>query len=191
MLHQRSHEAFLPRPPPLLQDHVQVVQERVQRRVERQHEDGHAHVDLSRDGLTARGQQSQKANGEPAQEVGHGDGEEAASDVQILRLSGRVQRGHSVGADRPEDGGLSGSDQEKDEEVEDDDDPEGVMVTSEVVPGDRQRNADACLAVEAPVGQIGQERNSSNDDTSNPCRSAHHVSGASLEAQATERKPEG
>ena len=68
---------------PFLLYHVQRVQEGVERRVERQHEDGHGHVDLARDGSSGGGQQAQRADGEPAEEIGNNDHRQSARDLYV------------------------------------------------------------------------------------------------------------
>ena len=60
------------------------VQEWVERRVERQHEDGGPDVDLARNGRASRSQQPHDAHGELAAEVGEDDEEEAAGDGRVL-----------------------------------------------------------------------------------------------------------
>ena len=68
---------------PFLLCHVQRVQEGVERRVERQHEDGHGYVDLARDGSSGGGQQAQQADGEPAEEIGNNDHRQSARDLYV------------------------------------------------------------------------------------------------------------
>ena len=143
----------------MLQHPVQRVEEGVERRVDGQHEDGHGHADLARHRHVLGGQQTQQANGEPAEEVGHGHGDEAAGDAGVYRLLAALRGGHPVGPDGDVDEGLPGGDQHEEDEVDDDNDGEGVVLAGEVVaPGDGQRDADAGLAVEAPVGGPWEQR---------------------------------
>ena len=67
-----------------------------------------------------------------------------------MRLSGRVRR-HEVGLDGKVDDALSCSDKQEEDEVEDDDDTEGVRPSLEALPGDGQRDTNASLTVEPPV----------------------------------------
>ena len=154
---QHLFQAFLSLPPSPFQDHVDGVEEGVERRVERQHEDGHGHAHRARYREALSRQDAQQADGEPAQEAGHGDGDEAAGDGQVFGLLGRVGGRDGVGADGQEDGHLAGSDEHEEAEVHDDDDAEGVGVAGEVTAADGQRDADARLAVEAPMGEGGQQ----------------------------------
>ena len=102
-------QLFLFSSAPLLDD-VQCVEEGVDGRVDRQGKDGHGHVDLTWDSDTSGGQQTQEANREPAQEVGHGDGDQAPSDGDVLGASCRVNSAHWTSADRQENDDLSHSD---------------------------------------------------------------------------------
>ena len=143
---------------PLLQHDVERVEKRVERGVERQHEDGHDHVDFARHGRAAGGQHPAKPDGKPAQEVGHNDGEETTSDDSVLCLGVGVGDGHAAGQHRPVDEPLAHSDKQEQHQVADDEDAEGIAVSGEVGPGDGQRDTDAGLAVEAPVGHGWQQR---------------------------------
>ena len=106
------------------QDGVDGVEERVERGVERQHEDGHADADFTRDGHSPGCQQSQHTDGEPAEEVRHHDDGESLSYGQVARRAGGAAAIHRVGADGPEDDELADSDDEKENEVEHDHDAE-------------------------------------------------------------------
>ena len=70
-----------------LQDQVERVEVRVDGGVDRQHEDGHGHVDLTVDRNTAntRRQHSQQTDGKPAQEVRGCHGGESVGDHHIFR----------------------------------------------------------------------------------------------------------
>ena len=68
-------------------DDVQRVEEGVARGAEGQHEDGHGHVDLARNGSPTGGHHTRQTEVEAANEVRHGDGEESLDDVQ------RVEKG--------------------------------------------------------------------------------------------------
>ena len=72
----------------LLQVQIEGVQQRVERGVERQHEDGHGHVDLARDGDALGGKQPQQANREPAQKVRHHHTQQATGHGQVCALAG-------------------------------------------------------------------------------------------------------
>ena len=72
----------------LLQVQIEGVQQRVERRIERQHEDGHGHVDLARDGDALGGQQPQQADREPAEKVRHHHTQQATSHRQVCALAG-------------------------------------------------------------------------------------------------------
>ena len=182
--HQHLHHPLLLHQSPLLQHHVQRVQKRVERRVERQHEDGHPNVDLARDRESLSRQQAQQTDGEPAQEVRHGDGDQPTRDAQILGLPGAAVCGDAVGSDGGVDGGLPGGDEEEENEVEDDDDAEGVAAAFKVVPGDGQRDADAGLAVELPVGRGGQQGDRSQNKPDDPQTKGSYFSRTFLEVQA-------
>ena len=85
---------------PLLQDNVDGVKGRVERRVQGQHEDGHGHVDLPGDVQAAGSEEAQNADGEPTQEIRHGHGDQAPRDLHFLVLL--VSAGHRrVAAHRP------------------------------------------------------------------------------------------
>ena len=150
--------------PPFFHQYVERVEEGVERRVERQHEDGHGHVDLARDGDASRGQQTQQTDGEPAQQVGHDDGDQTTGDDHVLGLSRRVRR-HDVGPDGKADDGLARSDEEDDDEVEDDDDGEGVPASCERLAADGQWETGGALAVELPVPGRGEQGNGSQKDS--------------------------
>ena len=108
-----------------LQYRVQSAQERVERRVERQHEDGGPHVDLSRDGRASRRQQPHDAHREPAAEVGEDDeGETAANGHVQLTMLGTARHGRVV--DRSIDGHLAGSNHQKEDRVHNDENSKGV-----------------------------------------------------------------
>ena len=88
LLSSLIQESLQPSRPGLLttlQDQVERVEERVDGGVDRQHEDGHGHVDLTGDRNTARRQRSQQTDGKPAQEVRGCHGGESAGDHQIFR----------------------------------------------------------------------------------------------------------
>ena len=61
-----------------LHQHVEGVDEGVQRGVEWHHEDGHSDIELARDGCSCGGQHTQQADREPAQEVRQNYGGQAA-----------------------------------------------------------------------------------------------------------------
>ena len=86
LLLQQLQQLLLPGSGPVLEDSVERVEEGVDGRVERQDEDSQTHPYLTGDGHLAPGQQTQQANGEPAQEVGHGHTEQTAGDVHVLCL---------------------------------------------------------------------------------------------------------
>ena len=89
-------DALIFKSPSFLQHDVQCVEEGVERGVEGQHEDGHGHADLSRDGSATGGQQTEQTDGEPAQEVGHGHGQESSGNGEVIGLSGRLIGRHGV-----------------------------------------------------------------------------------------------
>ena len=157
---------FLPLRAPLPRG-VQRVQEGVERRVERQHEDGRHHVDLARDGRAPRRQQPHHAHREPAAEVGEDDEEEAARDGGILPVTLRPA-GHGRVVDGPVDARLAGTDQHEEDKVEADEDGEGVGLSGELLACDGQRQADAGLTVELPVPGDGQQRDQSQQSTESP-----------------------
>ena len=134
-----------------LHQHVEGVEEGVQRGVEGQDEDGHSDVELARDGSSCGGQNTQQADREPAQEVGHNNGGQAARDGSV---SGPcfLGRGYGVRAHRPVDDGLAHSDQQEQHEVQNDHQAEGVVVTLETLTGGKwQWDANAGLTVEVPA----------------------------------------
>ena len=63
-------------------------------------------------------------------------------------------------------------------------------MTGEVVPGDGQRDADAGLAVETPVGRDGQQRDGGHSQAQGPHHAASQQSGTRTEAQLAEREAE-
>ena len=147
---EKFQQIHLPRLPSLFHYYIESIEEGVECRVERQHEDCHGHVDLPSDRNTGRRQQTQYTDGEPTDKVGHDDGDQTTGDDQVLRLSGRVRR-HEVGLDGKVDDALSRSDEQKEDEVEDDDDGEGVRPSLEALPGDGKGDTNAALAVKPPV----------------------------------------
>ena len=182
-------EAALFQSSPFLHDGVEGVEEGVECRVDGQHEDGHGHADLARDGSSLRGQQTQETDGEPAEEVGHGHGDEPASDGQVLGAPAAVVDRHAAGVDWPVDEALPHGDEQEEEEVEDDHHAEGVGVAGKRLPGDGQRDADACLAVEVPVGRDGQQRHRGQSQPQAPRESAGQVGRGSLEVVPAEGEP--
>ena len=146
--------------PPFL-DNTESVEKRVERRVERQHKDGHAHADLARNRNVERCQHSQKANGEPAQEVGHGDGNETSGDGQVSggRLGG-IGHCDAVDSDGVIDERLASGDQQKQHGVQNDDHPEGISEALEVPSCDWQRDTNTGLLVEFPVRHSKSQRKS-------------------------------
>ena len=152
----------------LFRQQVEGVEERVQRRVEGQHKDGHAHVDVGGDGGAGEGQQAQQADGEPAEEVGQDDGSEAAGDGGVP-AGLLLHLGHGVGPDGAVDEGLAHRDQQEEHQVQHDQHAEGVGVAPELLlAGEGQRDADAGLAVEPPVGRHGQQRDDGQGESGQP-----------------------
>ena len=147
---EQFQQLQLPKFSLFLFQHVESVEEGVERRVDRQHEDRHDRVDLASDGNTGRRQQTHRTDRKPADKVRHDDGNEATGDDDVLRLQARV-RHHEVGLDGKVDDALARSDEKVEDEVENGDDHEGVPLSVERLSGDGQRNADAVLAVILPV----------------------------------------
>ena len=158
-VNQLFQQLFLTSSSPSLEKQVESVEERVECRVDRQYQYGHGHIDLPRHRHAQRRQQSQHADGKPAQEVCGRYGDQAARDPEVaIPPGGHLGNvGHGVAADRDVDGDLAHGDQQEDDEVEHDQQTEGVAVAREGAPGDGQRDADAGLAVEAPVGRGRQQ----------------------------------
>ena len=147
---EQFQQLQLPKFSPFLFLHVESVEEGVERRVDRQHEDRHSHADLASDGNTGRRQQTHHTDRKPAEKVGHDDGDETTGDDDVLRLPACI-RHHEVGLDGKVDDALARSDEKVEDEVEDGDHREGVPLSVERLSGDGQRNADAVLAVILPV----------------------------------------
>ena len=61
-------------------------------------------------------------------------------------------------------------------------------MSRKVVPGDGQRDADACLAVELPVSRGGQQRKEGEQQTEDPHQQAGHERRARAEVQLAERE---
>ena len=137
--------------PAFLHQHVEGVEEGIQRGVEGHHEDGHSDVELPRDGSSCGGQHTQQADREPTQEVRQNNGGQAARDGGVSGPRFR-SRGYGVGAHRTVDERLAHSDQQEQHEVENDHHAEGVVVTMETLTGgERQWDTDTSLTVELPV----------------------------------------
>ena len=162
---------LLPESTPLLSGCAQRVQEGVERRVQRQHQDGGHHVDLAGDGRPGLRQQPHHPDGEPATEVAEDDDEKTAGDGHLLFSPLGLGRGTRP-AYRPEDEDLPAPDDEEEDGVEDDEDGEGVAVAGEAATGDGEREADACLAVEVPVLGVRQQRDGGERQSQQPDGSA-------------------
>ena len=153
------YQPVLPGQPALLQQAVDGVEEGVDGRVDGQHEDGHGHVDLAGHADAQGGQHAQQPHGEPAQEVRHGHGEQAARQAALLAGPPRAQALcllQAVLLHRLVDEELAHGDQHEEDEVEDDEQAEGVAVAGEVLARDGQRHADGVVGVEGPVAGVGQ-----------------------------------
>ena len=121
---------------PSLEKEVEGVEERVQRRVDRQHQYGHGHADLPRHQTAPGRQQAQHADGKPAEKVRGRYGDQAARDPEVTS-SPRGHHGNvrqSVAADGDVDEDLAHGDQQEEEEVEHDQQAEGVVVAREGAP---------------------------------------------------------
>ena len=188
--HEFPSFPFLPESTPLLSGCAQRVQEGVQRRVERQHQDGGHHVDLTGDGRPGLRQQPHDPDGEPAAEVAEDDDEKTAGDGHLLFSPLGLGRGTRL-AYRPKDEDLSTPDDKEEDGVEDDENGEGVAVAGEAATGDGKREADASLTVEVPVLGVRQQRDDGEHQSQQPDGSAgqpgaarcHLKAGGQREAQ--------
>ena len=166
--------------------HVECVEKRVQGRVERQHEDGDADVDLVGDGHSHGGQQPEQTDGEPAEEVGEDDGGQSAGDGDVSGLPGGVG-GDGVVAHGQEDEHLAHGYQDEQDQVQNAHDGEGILPAVHDVPGDGQRDADARLAVETPVVGHRQQWNRGQSEAHGPGYPACDLGRLPSEANGRER----
>ena len=84
LCHECFQQSLFPRTSPAGLENSKGVQKGIERRIERQHEDGHGYVDLARNGHVFGSQQTQQADGEPAEKVGHHHCEKAPRHCQIF-----------------------------------------------------------------------------------------------------------
>ena len=138
--HKVLPEALLLSQLPLLQHHVEGVQEGVEGRIERHHQHDHCHVHLSGDLRSLHGHETQQAYREPTQEVGYDHGEKPASYGHVMRLWSdavgaavdvtTLQSMHAVSSHRQVDEELARGDQHKEDQGEHDHDTKGVALAS-------------------------------------------------------------
>ena len=105
--------------PPFLQRDVQCVEEGTERGVEGQHEDGHGHADLARDGSATGGQQTQQAGGsvtggqQTQQADGSVTGDQHTQQADVSATGGQQADGSATGGQQTQqtDGSATGGQQ--------------------------------------------------------------------------------
>ena len=143
------------------------VDDRVERRVERQHKDGNPGKDAGRNGHSEEGDNAQEDDGRPTPEVsehdeGHPPGH-AVLQVVLCWACGnlRVSR-------RDEHPQVGAADERKGEQVQDEEDEHWVLPAAGPLVGDVQRQTDTGAAVEVVKGQVANEWEAAEDDSHQP-----------------------